>query len=90
MAAMKKAMMMAMRKVVCTGGNMENGDIMDRIADIIICLAVITIIVLKICGIITISWLWLLAPLWIPFGIGIVMAIIFIILYLIESYIKGE
>lgn len=63
---------------------------MERIVDVVICLAVIAIIVLKICGIITISWLWLLAPLWIPFGIGIAIAIVFIILYLIECYIKGE
>lgn len=82
--------MMATMKVVCTGGNMENGEIIDRIVDAVICLAVITVIVLKICGVITISWLWLLAPLWIPFGIGVVMAIIFVILYLIESYVKGE
>ncbi len=87
MMAMKKAMMMAMMKAVCTGGNME---IIDRIVDIVICLITITVIVLKICGIITISWLWLLAPLWIPFGIGLVMAVIFIVLYFIESYIKGE
>lgn len=82
--------MMAIMKVVCMGGKMGNEEIMDRIVDIVICLAVITVIVLKICGVITISWLWLLAPLWIPFGFGVVMAIIFVILYFIESYIKGE
>jgi len=82
--------MMAIMKVVCMGGKMENEEIMDRIVDIVICLAAIAVIILKICGVITISWLWLLAPLWIPFGFGVVMSIIFVILYFIESYIKGE
>ena len=83
-------MMMGMMRGVYMGHKVSDGEIIDRIVDAVICLAVITVIVLKICGVITISWLWLLAPLWIPFGIGVVMAIIFVILYLIESYIKGE
>lgn len=72
------------------GRKVSDGEIIDRIVDAVICLAVITIIVLKICGVITISWLWLLAPLWIPFAFGAVLAIIFTILYFIESKIKGE
>lgn len=31
------------------------------------------LIVLKLLGKISISWLWALAPIWIPFGLGIVV-----------------
>ena len=69
------------------GRKVSDGEIIDRIVDAVICLTVIAIIVLKICGVITISWLWLLAPLWIPFAFGLAVAIIFIILFLIEDHI---
>ena len=32
----------------------------------------IVFIVLKLCGALTWSWLWILAPIWIPVGLGIV------------------
>ena len=86
----KKAMMMAMMRGVYMGHKVKEEEAMDWIVDIVIYLAIIAIIVLKICGVITISWLWLLAPLWIPFAFGLVLAIIFIILYFIEDKIKGE
>lgn len=35
----------------------------------------IVFIVLKLVGLIAWSWLWVLAPLWIPFAIGIVVVI---------------
>ena len=43
----------------------------------------ITFIVLKLCGVISWSWWWVLAPIWIPFaftvGIWIILAILGII-----------
>ena len=47
----------------------------DRVADIIIILAIAAVIILKICGIITLSWLWLLSPIWVSFGIGCIGAL---------------
>lgn len=58
----------------------------DKIADIIFILAVIAVIILKIINVITISWLWLLSPIWISLGIGCVLAALFAILYIIELY----
>lgn len=63
----------------------------DRMVDAIIIGAILTVIGLKIAGVITISWLWLLSPIWILFGIGTVLAIMLTILCLITTYIhKGE
>lgn len=62
----------------------------DRIVDIFLVVAVISVIILKITNVITISWLWLLAPIWIPFSIGIVLAIILLILFIIECKIYKE
>lgn len=36
----------------------------------------IVFLVLKLCSVITWSWWWVTAPLWIPFGIGIVFFVI--------------
>ena len=38
-------------------------------------------IVLKLCGVINWSWLWVLSPLWITFVVAIVIGIIMFILY---------
>ena len=62
----------------------------DRIVDIFIIGAIITAIVLKITNVITISWLWLLSPLWILFSIGFVLALIFLIMVVIELYINKK
>lgn len=48
----------------------------DRIADAIFILAIIAVIVLKITNVITISWFWLTAILWIPLLIGCVLALV--------------
>lgn len=37
----------------------------------------IVFIILKLCGIITWSWLWVLSPIWIPIVIAIICGIIF-------------
>lgn len=39
-------------------------------------LLTIAFIVLKLCGVITWSWVWVLSPIWIAFGIIVVIAMI--------------
>jgi len=65
---------------------MNEEKVIDRIVEIGFGIAVIAVIVLKICGVITISWLWLLAPLWIPFAAGIILGLILGIWCLIDNY----
>lgn len=48
-------------------------------------LLTIAFIVLKLCHVIDWSWLWVLAPLWIPFGILLVLAVFFIIIILLAK-----
>ena len=47
-------------------------------------LLAIVFIVLKLVGVISWSWVWVLAPLWIPISIAVVFFIIAGILYLIS------
>ena len=42
----------------------------------------ITFLVLKLTGVINWSWIWITAPLWIPFSIGILLYLIFMILWI--------
>lgn len=37
----------------------------------------IVFIVLKLCKVIAWSWWWVLAPLWIPLGLGLILAILY-------------
>ena len=46
-------------------------------------LLTIAFIVLKLCNVITWSWLWVLAPLWIPTAIAILGLLFVFILYVI-------
>ena len=46
----------------------------DRFADVAIVIGIIAVIVLKIMNVITISWLWLLSPIWIPLCIGLILS----------------
>jgi len=46
----------------------------DRVADIFLMVAAITVIILKITNVIKISWLWLTSIIWIPFTLGIVLS----------------
>lgn len=62
-------------------------DSSDRVIDIMLVGAVIAIIILKLTDIIKVSWLWLLCPLWIPFTIGLGLAIILVIVYISEVII---
>lgn len=47
----------------------------------------ITFLVLKLCGVITWSWWWVTAPLWIPIALILIAVLIFLIVLMI-SYIK--
>ena len=60
----------------------------DRIGDIFILGIILTVIILKITGIITLSWFWLFSPLIFLFGLGIIIAIILILMCLISIYIN--
>jgi hypothetical protein len=62
----------------------------DRIVDIFIIGIIITILVLKLTNVITISWIWLLSPIWILFGIGFVLAIILTLICLLQEYIHKK
>ena len=42
-------------------------------------LLTVAFVVLKLCGVISWSWVWVLAPLWISFAIGLVVFIIVMI-----------
>ena len=56
----------------------------DRMVDIIIICSFLAVIGLKIAGIITISWLWLLSPIWGLFLIGCIISIILTIACIIS------
>ena len=42
-------------------------------------LLLLAFIILKLCGVIQWSWLWVLAPLWIPLGLWVVIMIVLVI-----------
>lgn len=46
-------------------------------------LLTIVFIVLKLCHVIAWSWVWVLAPLWVPIGILILILIIYLVMMLI-------
>jgi len=48
-------------------------------------LLTIAFIVLKLCGVINWSWWWVLSPLWISFGLVLVILIIWVLFMLIFS-----
>ena len=45
----------------------------------------ITFLVLKLTGVINWSWIWVTAPLWIPFSIGIFFFVVFTILWILAN-----
>lgn len=51
-------------------------------------LLAIVFIVLKLVGVISWSWLWVLAPLWIPIGVSLIVLLILIILFCIGSSLE--
>ena len=44
---------------------------------IIMCLLTLLFVSLKLCNIISWSWIWILSPLWIVFGINILIILVF-------------
>ncbi len=62
----------------------------DRIADITLIILLLSVIILKLTNVIQIPWIWLLCPIWLAFGLGLVLAIIFIILYIYEILFHKE
>ena len=45
----------------------------------------ITFLVLKLTGVINWSWIWVTAPLWIPFSIGIFFFVVFTLLWILAN-----
>lgn len=48
-------------------------------------LLTVAFVVLKLCGVISWSWLWVLSPLWISFGLGLVVFLICLLIYVITD-----
>ena len=48
-------------------------------------LLTIVFITLKLCGVITWSWVWVLSPIWIPFALGVVFFIICLLIAFVNS-----
>ena len=48
----------------------------ERLVDITIITIIISVIILKIIGVIKIAWFWLLSPLWILFGLGVAICVV--------------
>jgi len=58
---------------------------MDRVINWFLIIAAVTVIILKIVGVIKIPWLWLLSPIWIVLGFGILFIIVIVIIFSIEK-----
>lgn len=54
----------------------EGTTVIRRILELLL----VVFIVLKLTGVITWSWWWVLSPLWIPLAIALIVTIIFLIL----------
>ena len=48
----------------------------------------VVFIVLKLVGVITWSWLWVLSPLWIPLIVLVVWALVCVFVYFIKKVVK--
>ena len=60
---------------------MENKNTVKTTGGIGFCgLLTIAFIVLKLCGVITWSWIWVLAPFWAPFALLLIFYIVVLIL----------
>lgn len=55
-----------------------------------ITLLALAFIILKLCGVITWSWWWVLSPLWIPASIAIVVTLTAFIVFMIYSIKKDR
>ncbi len=52
-------------------------------------LLTIVFIVLKLVGVISWSWLWVLSPIWISVGLGVVFLLVALLLHFIADRLKG-
>lgn len=59
----------------------------DRFVDVIIVGAILTAIILKLTGVITIDWIWVLSPIWIILGLGLIFGLLFILWVVIYNFI---
>jgi len=59
-------------------------DFCDRVVDGFIIISYITVIVLRLCNVIHWSWWLILAPFWIPVGLGILYLVLSLILLFIN------
>lgn len=50
----------------------------------------IVFLILKLCNVITWSWWWVTAPLWIPFGLALIVMTIGLLLIGIASYLENK
>ena len=60
----------------------------DKIANIAIVAIVVGIIFAKLMGWITWPWLWITSIIWIPLIIGVLIAVIFIIIFWVIIFIE--
>ena len=60
-------------------------DTEDRVVDIFLLIGLVAVIALKISGVITVPWVWLLSPLWIPFLIMVAGMIVITIWFIIDT-----
>ena len=60
----------------------------DRIVDIFIVTAIITILVAKIAGWITWPWIWIASIVWIPLVLGVVLCILVMCILIITTIIN--
>lgn len=64
----------------------------DRLADIFIVGAYLTIIILRLCNVVNWSWFWILCPFWIPLvgaAIGVIIGSFIGVIILIDKKIRG-
>ena len=67
----------------------EQSTVFDRIEDLIVLLAIIAVLILKLIGVIKISWFWLLCPIWGGFAF-LTLALIGIGIYTLIVNIKDH
>lgn len=55
----------------------------------IVGLLTIMFVVLKLAGVIHWPWLWVLAPLWMPFVAGVVVFVLFVVVVILAKCLDG-
>lgn len=62
----------------------------DHIVELFLLVLVAVVIYLKLSGVITLSWFWLLCPIWGTFALGLILSIVFLVLYFIMLFVDKE